>query len=209
MSSTHKRVATPLLSIITNQKNKHQFASIDCKIDTFDFLAKNFPPQMFINFSEQWVMTLKKAAGSGRILERLGSRFSNRSNNQVGQKASCYQRRVSEDVFKYIDTPDPRYRPEEPTMSMYEKQHEEEVRVFQMSQQSPDKSERPYNQQHAPFLLASKKKSQEKDKDEPVPQLEHRIRFSPRRAHTLGDKPKKRQARMRWPQVNIAAQGGS
>ncbi|GFV39322.1 hypothetical protein TNCV_1230241 [Trichonephila clavipes] len=34
-------------------------------------------------------------------------------------------------------------------------------------------------------------------------------RFSPRRAHTLGDKPKKRQARMRWRQVNIAGQGGS
>ncbi|GFX95651.1 hypothetical protein TNCV_4885771 [Trichonephila clavipes] len=34
-------------------------------------------------------------------------------------------------------------------------------------------------------------------------------RFSPRRAHTLGDKPKKRQARMRWQQVNIAGQGGS
>ncbi|GFW57391.1 paired domain-containing protein [Trichonephila clavipes] len=33
--------------------------------------------------------------------------------------------------------------------------------------------------------------------------------FSPRRAHTLGDKPKKRQARMRWRQVNIAGQGGS
>ncbi|GFY58444.1 hypothetical protein TNIN_48811 [Trichonephila inaurata madagascariensis] len=113
----------------------------------------------------------------GRVLERLGSTFSNRSNNQVGQNASCYQRRVSEDVFKYIDTPDPQYRPEERTISMYEKQHEEEVRVFQMRQQSPNKSERPYNQQHAPFLLASKKKSQEKDKDEPVPQLEHRIRY--------------------------------
>ncbi|GFS72872.1 hypothetical protein TNCV_1392791 [Trichonephila clavipes] len=33
--------------------------------------------------------------------------------------------------------------------------------------------------------------------------------FSPRRAHTLGNKPKKRQARMRWWQVNIAGQGGS
>ncbi|GFV35316.1 hypothetical protein TNCV_3203481 [Trichonephila clavipes] len=34
-------------------------------------------------------------------------------------------------------------------------------------------------------------------------------KFSPRRAHTLGNKPKKRQARMRWRQVNIAGQGGS
>ncbi|GFV75931.1 core histone macro-H2A.1 [Trichonephila clavipes] len=33
--------------------------------------------------------------------------------------------------------------------------------------------------------------------------------FSPRRAHTLGNKPKKRQARMRWRQVNIVGQGGS
>ncbi|GFX16526.1 hypothetical protein TNCV_22971 [Trichonephila clavipes] len=34
-------------------------------------------------------------------------------------------------------------------------------------------------------------------------------KFSPRRAHTLGNKPKKCQARMRWRQVNIAGQGGS
>ncbi|GFT78138.1 hypothetical protein TNCV_837491 [Trichonephila clavipes] len=34
-------------------------------------------------------------------------------------------------------------------------------------------------------------------------------RFSPNRAHTLGDKPKKRQARTRWRQVNTAGQGGS
>ncbi|GFX06730.1 hypothetical protein TNCV_1753331 [Trichonephila clavipes] len=33
--------------------------------------------------------------------------------------------------------------------------------------------------------------------------------FSPRRAPTLGDKPKKRQARTRWRQVNVAGQGGS
>ncbi|GFX09322.1 hypothetical protein TNCV_1887351 [Trichonephila clavipes] len=32
---------------------------------------------------------------------------------------------------------------------------------------------------------------------------------APRRAHTLGNKPKKRQARVRWRQVNIAGQGGS
>ncbi|GFQ88664.1 hypothetical protein TNCT_649811 [Trichonephila clavata] len=113
---------------------------------------------------------------NGRILERLGSAFSSKSNNQTSQKASCYQRRVTEDVFKYIDTPDPRYCLEEPTTSMYEKQHEEQVRIFQMPQESPEKSERPYNQQHAPFLNASQK-SQEKDKSEPAPQLEHRIRY--------------------------------
>ncbi|GFT11988.1 hypothetical protein TNCV_725931 [Trichonephila clavipes] len=33
--------------------------------------------------------------------------------------------------------------------------------------------------------------------------------FNPRKAPTLGDKPKKCQARTRWPQVNIAGQGGS
>ncbi|GFY08910.1 hypothetical protein TNCV_4661021 [Trichonephila clavipes] len=39
-------------------------------------------------------------------------------------------------------------------------------------------------------------------------QFSHEL-FSPRKASTLGGKPKKRQARTRWPQVNIAGQGGS